>query len=544
MDIRATWVPRVTDWEIRVAVRLRDKTASRQFVCKGPIDFITTTVDEIRSFAAEQSGGPVSRVPGNRPAARISSASYDALSHFLKGERAWAKLDSNTAHHEFQTAIEYDPDFGLARLRFADVLDFRSDRANAERNLERALETKESLIETDLLRLQALMARIHSRPGQERLYLRELTEAFPLRKDYWYELGESYFRSGEAEEAIKHYREALTVDPNYALALNHIAYCYAWLGRHDLAEKHFQRYLELDRTANACDSCASGYMFAGRSEEAIAVLKQGLQLSPDLDYLYGNIAKNHILKGRLGEAWAAIQQEADITQREITRTNTYFYKAYIQYLRNRFDDANRELKPALIFFSQEPFSGRLDEAPNLPFWLAGVLAAQSGDRKALHENVARLGFKIVMNGVSATNYFPIYKLFLHLKTLEALAEKDTEEALKNIEEGRRIKDKMGYRSSIFHLPFFLSAFADTLIKLDRPGDTLPLLSEVKQYQDNYPLSHILMAKIHLSQGNRIQAMDEYSRARDLLTQADPEYALAAEVVQLGRRLGAGNRPFP
>ena len=123
--------------------------------------------------------------------------------------------------------------------------------------IEAALAAPDRLISYDRIRLQALRARLASDRSGERRFLAQLTEAFPFRKEYHYEFAESYFHGGEGAEAVAHYLKALEIDPDYNLAHNHIAYCYAWHGKHDLAERHLKKYVDLDDTANAFDSLAA-----------------------------------------------------------------------------------------------------------------------------------------------------------------------------------------------------------------------------------------------------------------------------------------------
>ncbi len=63
-----------------------------------------------------------------------------------------------------------------------------------------------------------------------------------------YELAESYFHTADVDEAIGKYQDALSLDSDFALAYNHLAYCYSWKGEHVLALAAARRYLELDHS--------------------------------------------------------------------------------------------------------------------------------------------------------------------------------------------------------------------------------------------------------------------------------------------------------
>jgi tetratricopeptide (TPR) repeat protein len=422
-----------------------------------------------------------------------------------------------------------------------DVLVFRSDLEAARRHLELALAQKDRLTELDLLWLYALQARLNSKPNEERQFLGKLTEEFPFKKEYHYEFAESYFRCGAAEEAIVHYLKALELDGNYSLAHNHLAYCYSWIGDHEKALKHFQRYQALDPTANSYDSLATGYMFAGEHERALSVILEGIKISPDLDYLYGNMARNQILLGQLAKGREAINRQAAVTTREFTKTNTGFWLAFIEFLKGDDGGARRSLAPVLDTYRQAVYQDRLDEAPNLPSWLAGVLAARSGDRNGIQREIGWMEDKIVRHSVSTTNFFPILKFYIHLKMLAGILEKNSDQVHRCVEEGRQMHTKMGYRSSFFNLAYFYNHYAEALLALADSKDpkslleAKTLLEDANNYNPRYAWTHLNMAKLFLEQGNTKSGLAECSLAKELLSGSDPDYVMEKARLEIQAR---------
>ncbi|MEO0248234.1 MAG: protein kinase [candidate division WOR-3 bacterium] len=536
LSVSADLYPKVTGFDIHVTMRLRNKSHRKIFRCKGQFDFLTEKLDEIQAFLASRSGGIIGPIEGNRHPSEIVTASLDALNSYLRGEEAWNRLDSDAAFYEFRTALENDPRFGLAHIKLAEVLTFRSDPDGARGHLEQALAQKDRLIELDLLRLYALLARLDSKPTEERQYLGKLIEQYPFKKEYHYEFAESYFHCGDAEEAIKHYQKALELDGNYSLAHNHVAYCYSWVGDHARALEHFEKYQSIDQSANSFDSLASGYMFQGDCKRALDVLEQGIKLSPKLDYLFGNAARNYILMGSLRKAREAVRRQAEVTTREFTRRNSEFWLAYIELMRGNKVGCLRLLSPVLDYYNREPYRDRLDEAPNLPLWLSGVIAAEDGNGKKLGDVITTLEQKILRNRVSSTNFFPILKFYIHLKALEGWLLKDPNLVVKCIEEGKRIRVKMGYWGSLFNLPYFYCRYADLLLKIGLPDKAEAVLKEANDYNGQYAGTHIGLAELLLVKGDRESARSEYEQATLLLGNADEDYIMAAALAQLGRQL--------
>jgi len=536
LSISTDLYPKVTGFDIHITMKLRNRTERKIFGCKGQFDFLTERLAEIQEFLASRSGGMISPIEGKRRPVEIATASLDALDSFLKGEEAWAKLDSDTAFFEYRSALENDPAFSLAHIRLAEVLAFRFDQDGARGHLEQALAQKNRLIEVDLLRLHALLARLNSKPGEERQYLGQLIEQYPFKKEFHYEFAESYFHCGDAEEAIKHYRKALELDGQYSLAHNHVAYCYSWVGDHARALEHFQKYQLLDRSANSLDSLASGYTFQGDCGRAVSILEEAIKLSPKLDYLFGNAARDNILLGRLKQAQEELRRQAEVTTREYRRVDTGFWLAYIELMRGNRSGCLRLLSPVLEYYGQDQYRDRLDEDPNIPLWLSGVIAAGDGDGKRLHDVIAKFEQKIARNAVSATNFFSIFKFYIHLLALDAWLNKDPNLVAKYLEEGKRIRVKMGYWGSFFNLTYFYCQYADLLFKIGRTDEAEAILNEANAYNGRYAGTHLILAEVFLAKGDRERARSEYTLAKGLLEKADADYSLASALASLERRV--------
>ena len=144
-------------------------------------------------------------------------------------------------------------------------------------------------------------------------------------------------------------------------------------------------------------------------DEAIKSLNKGIKIDPTSDYLYGSLANNYILKGFFSKAIENLNKEIAITEIESTRMNARFYLAYIEFLRGNIEKAIQDLTPIKKFYSQETYTDNIDESPNLPFWLSGVIAAKRKNLKELKEILEKFEQKINRKGVNATNYSRIYK---------------------------------------------------------------------------------------------------------------------------------------
>ena len=529
-DVTAT----AMDIRIELDLKYKGKRVKRLFSCKGTYDLITDKIDKMTAFVAERTEGVVKVPDKNSRFSVIATGSWDALNHFLNGKSAWDKLDSDSALPDFKSAVEIDPDFSLARLKLAEVKLFRSDRKGTREELNKALSNAGRLTRYDELRALALLARIDSNPQKEREYLVQLTEAFPLNKEYYYEYAESYFHCGDASEAVKIYTKALEIDPDFARAHNHIALCYSWLGRHDLAETHFLKYVDLDKSANAYDSLATGYMFAGRYDKAIEALEKGAAIQSTLDYLYGNMAKNRMRMGALAEAGRMLDKEDEITTRGNTRMDIQVNRAWTEVLRGKWSEAARLLDEPLRFYSADEYASNLDESPNVVIWMAGYIAAKRKNERRLTAMIDILAKKKDKFGVNATNYFPLYKFYLHLRALRAVLNGPDREGdlMDAVDEILRIKDRMGYWTSMFDLSFFLNEHAALLREIGRLDRAEELLGLVIEYNPRFAAARLNRALLFTEQNRVAEAEEELKEAAELLKSADGDFLPKMEFTRL------------
>jgi hypothetical protein len=132
------------------------------------------------------------------------------------------------------------------------------------------------------------------------------------------------------------------------------------------------------------------------------------------------------------------------------------------------------------------------------------------------------------------------KLYIHLKMLAAVLQKDLGTVQRCIEEGRRIRTKMGYRSSFFNLPYFYNAYAEALMSLGDPGslaEAKRLLEEANAYSQRYPWTHVNLAVLSLMGGDDQGVRSECALAERLLSGSDDNYVMMKAVKDLRTRVG-------
>lgn len=118
--------------------------------------------------------------------------------------------------------------------------------------------------------------------------------------EVWNFLGIAYWKKGDGQKALEHYRKAISLDNSYALAYSNLGALYLSIfmrsrKREDYFQsmEYFKKAIELDPDlAVAYRGLGLGYKAIGKTEEAISIWEKALGLSSKDDflvYLLGNV---------------------------------------------------------------------------------------------------------------------------------------------------------------------------------------------------------------------------------------------------------------
>jgi tetratricopeptide (TPR) repeat protein len=252
--------------------------------------------------------------------------------------------------------------------------------------------------------------------------------------------------------------------------------------------------------------------------------------------LYEGLARNYLLQGRLNEAARTLEKYVEVAKRETSVTRARFYLAYLEFLRGDMNGAIQEIRPVIDFYDNEPYSNLIDDLSNQPLWLLALIATQRRDFATLSDVLKKFERKVIEHKVNATNYFRIYKFYIHLKILEAHLMENEIEIVKYIAEGKRIQKKMGYWFSMFDMAFFFDKYAEILLGLNRADEALELLNSVIAYNPNYVTSRLKLAQIYLNKNDPEEARRHYQKAVEFLSRSDENYVLVDMARRLGKKL--------
>lgn len=118
-----------------------------------------------------------------------------------------------------------------------------------------------------------------------------------------YSLGNLFMAQGKLDEAARHYLEAVRIDPDYAEAHNNLGNLLARRGELGNAIRYYRRALELSPARSEIHfNLGNVLVGAGALEQAAEHLQQAVKINPDYAEAYHNLGRVRAAQGDLNEA--------------------------------------------------------------------------------------------------------------------------------------------------------------------------------------------------------------------------------------------------
>ncbi len=456
-----------------------------------------------------------------KPLRDMTTSSYRALVFYIEAKKAWEKLSVSRAKNLVQKALSLDNNFPLAHFLKAKILVFLDEIEKAKKEvLFAARNGNSSLLEVDLWKIKALQAELNMNFREKIRYLEKVKNRDPYDRHSYYELAEAYFHRASPRKAIPLYQKALELKEDFLPVLNHLGYCYLYLGEHLKGIQYFEKYKMLSNEANAFDSLGDGYFYSGNYLEAITNKETALEKDPSLTWIYHSLAYILFLKGAVSRAAKYNSLYFARARDKKSRARAFVQRAFFKMELGK-PGAERDIERALSLYDPEEPHILIPEL----HWVALQIYLKKGDMKRACHHLKWMERTVRKFSVGKENYFPLYKFYLHGKA-ECLLARDDLKGFSYYEKLMEIKDKLGYWATPFERAYFTGLKALQEIKFRRLARARLSLKDGFSYNPNHPL--LLLARILIlkTEGKR----EEFShRVEELLSfyrsypPADPDY---------------------
>ena len=445
---------------------------------------------------------------------------WDAFYNFYKGDLNWIILNKNKADEFFRRSISIDSAFLLPKLRLSKI--YRFDGKNSEAiNLLRIINASiDKLSMPDSLRAVALWNTLNGNTRKAIINYKDLISYLPAQKEPYYELAEAYFEMRDIDNAIINYRKALELDPDFTLALNHLGYSLSHSGQHDSALYYFKKYVKLDGTANSYDSYGDGFFAYGMLDSAKWAKLKGLELDPNLDYLYSSLAYINIREGKLKEAESNLNKYLSSQTSPEKISTGLTNKAYIYLIRNEYKKAlDTCLRAKSLYDSQD-----LVTRNHILHWVLSKVYFETKNTPRLSSELNEMKKIIDDYNINEFNYNVIYKFYDDIMIHQLINQNKYDEAKALIsifdnEMYNKVKDW----SSPFDIAFLNTEFGKLYLGKNKLDLARERFNKALGYNPNYALAHLYLSKCCQKLNLPDEAakhLDEYKR---LMPNADPDY---------------------
>jgi len=238
-----------------------------------------------------------------------TTSSPEALAEFEAGTDAQNKVYYAEAQEHFGRAYEIDPDFVMAKWRYAGAL-YDDDHERAEALFEELMTVDTSKLTTrETFLIERWRANRDGRSDDAARLVDEYHTKYPTDPYILRIRANGAWNRGELEEAERLFQHLLTVDPNYVVAYNSLGYISMMRGRFTESEEHFKsyRYIAPDQ-ANPHDSLGELFITTGRYGEAEVSLETAIEIKPDFWASYTHLAIMNAYTGNAQGTRAVIER--------------------------------------------------------------------------------------------------------------------------------------------------------------------------------------------------------------------------------------------
>jgi serine/threonine protein kinase/Flp pilus assembly protein TadD len=410
---------------------------------------------------------------------KIFGNNWRQFSNFYAGYVFYAKkLEPGKAESYFLKSNQ----LLISRYYLAHLYHFNGERHEALRLIEAIIPGIEKLTPPLQLQVRAMQARLNFRFMEEIKYLEELKNEFPFSKEVFYELGEAYFHHASPVKAMEYYKQALELDRRYSRALNHLGYCYAYIGDHSSALKAFQEYRGLDESANSFDSLGDGYFYSGQLDYAAEMKKSAVSQSDDpIAYPFQTLVDIYILEARYNEAQDALNNYIKLEKAPQDKAYVLGKQAFIAYSDKNYESALEQVNKSLDAFDSDDIKDNTADA----HWLKGLILLAL-DR--VEESRAELRWLEEFKNkyrLDSNNFNPALKHFMHLRAAILDKENQPGKAIQCFNALMEIKHKLSYWSTYYNYQYFHTQYAEFLKNRRQYDEALQELDRCLEFNGDY-----------------------------------------------------------
>ena len=249
---------------------------------------------EIKAFAEDP----------DYPLSDVLTSSVEAYRHYVEGRSLFIASDYQAAIESFTRAVEIDTNFTTAQTHMAVVFWNAGRLEEARHWFRKAYSRKnEAPYKTQLI-LEAVRAGFDRKMDEVVRWYRKILEVDPQLRWVWFNIGYTYIKTEQYNEAIPPLEKALELSRQWGSTWQ-----WVWVYYH----------------------LGNAYHKVGKTDRAIEVYEEGLAVAPDNVFVMRGLATSHLALGDTARGgdylrqWYAKRKDQGWSEARLTSTVGYIY---------------------------------------------------------------------------------------------------------------------------------------------------------------------------------------------------------------------------
>jgi eukaryotic-like serine/threonine-protein kinase len=475
---------------------------------------VITELDKLARQLRRDLGEPIlSLVQNTVPLDRATTPSLEALQAYSQGRRAFNEQRPDDALPLYLRAVELDSNFAMAHAGLAFYYYYvRNDRIRGDEHYQKALSLSDRLTDLERISIRADGAFAQQNFEEAASAYRIYTTRYPDDGAAWNNLGLSYMRLRQYEQAIETLHEAIARDSTNRSAQVNLAASFGSANQPDSALKYyemtFDRFPDLRVFANLNHEYGFTLVNAGHPDSARAVFAEMFAgTRSDQARGHRSLALLDMYQGRYHDAIprlreALVLNRADDELTSELRNLTYLASAY------RILGQSEELASTLARARDIAWRPSIG-----PFWLATLMKLYL--RSGMPEQGIEVGDSILAR-VDSTIRFD--QTTIHLTNGELLlAKHGCADALSDLELAYALNRTNDVLESIAYCHLVASDWDRAATRFE---ELIAKPSLGWEAQEDWILAHYYLGTIREAQGDTAAAINQYNRFLEIWAEAD------------------------
>jgi len=442
--------------------------------------FLTNQVDELSESIYSKVLPEKKDIPRIRRISDIYGSQWTLYSDFVQGFSFYKRADLGKSEKYFKKSQE----LLAGKYYYAEVCFYNGDRAKAKELIDAISPDLRKLTNALQLKVKSIDARLKFKYDEASKSLEELVKELPFSKEAFYNLGEVYFHSARPETAITYYKKALELDPKYAQAMNHLGYCYSYLGDHRNAIDTLERFRQFDPSSNSFDSFGDGYFFAGKLDRAESMKLTAVEPEPDgsrISWPFQTLADIYVLKAQYNKAVNALNEYKKLANSPTANAYVLERFAYIDYIGQQFQPALDKINQSLSIFDTDDINESAYEQHMIKgLILTGMnnITEAKTEWQWLKKCIDRYQFK-------PGAFHAVLKDGMLVEAMIAEKENQPDKAIQIFKTIIDMKSSLSYWITYFNYQFFHTEYVKLLIRLKKFEEALVEVNKCLEFNPDY-----------------------------------------------------------